>query len=57
MGKITIEISEDEILKIAEAYKTLQNLLDKIISPNELYNDEFLKGLQEAQLELKNRDQ
>jgi len=52
MKSITLQISEEELRKVTEAYKTLQNFLEKIISPNELYTDEFLEGLQEAQTEV-----
>ncbi len=56
MKSITLEISEDELREVTEAYKTLQNFLGKILSPNELYKEEFLEGLQEAQTDLKNKD-
>ena len=56
MKRITLEISEEELREVTRAYKTLQNFLDKIISPNELYTDEFLNGLREAQTELENKD-
>jgi hypothetical protein len=51
MKNITLQISEEELREVTQAYKTLQNFLEKIISPNELYTDEFLEGLQEAQEE------
>lgn len=56
MKNITLQISEEELREVTEAYKTLQNFLEKIISPNELYTDEFLKGLQEAQEEIENKE-
>lgn len=56
MKSITLQISEEELSEVTQAYKTLQNFLDKIISPNELYTDEFLKGLQEARTEVKNKE-
>ncbi|MGC2238744.1 MAG: hypothetical protein WA584_21495 [Pyrinomonadaceae bacterium] len=55
MKSITLQISEDELREVTEAYKTLQNFLEKIISPNELYTDEFLEGLQEAQAEVNDK--
>ncbi|MDM8519510.1 hypothetical protein QUF64_05630 [Anaerolineales bacterium HSG6] len=33
-------------------YQIIQAFLNKIISPNELYRHEFLKGLQTAQLDV-----
>lgn len=56
MKNITLEISEDELREVTQAYKTLQNFLEKIISPNELYTDEFLEGLNEAQTEIKDKN-
>ena len=56
MRNITLQITEDELREMTEAYRVLQNFLAKIVSPNELYTDEFLSGLQEAQVELKNND-
>lgn len=56
MKNITLEISEDELREVTQAYKTLQNFLGKIISPNELYTDEFLEGLNEAQTEIKDKN-
>lgn len=52
MKSFTLQISEEELREVTKAYKTLQNFLEKIISPNELYTDEFLDGLQEAQAEV-----
>ena len=48
MGNITIEISEEEFRGVLQAYKTLQTFLEKMTSPNELYQATFLQGLQEA---------
>ena len=56
MKSITLEISEDELLEVTQAYRVLQNFLGKIISPNELYTDGFMEGLQQAQAELTNKD-
>ena len=48
MGNRTIEISEEEFRGVLQAYKTLQTFLEKMTSPNELYQANFLQGLQEA---------
>ena len=56
MKNITLEISEEELHEVTKAYKILQSFLEKIISPNELYTDEFLEGLHEAQAEVKNKN-
>lgn len=48
MGNITIQVSEEEFKGVLQAYQTLQTFLGKITSPNELYQADFLNGLQEA---------
>jgi hypothetical protein len=52
MQNITLEISEDELREVTRAYQILQRFLTKVISPNYLYNAEFLRGLEEAQAEV-----
>jgi hypothetical protein len=56
MSTITVEISEDELREVTNAYRILRNFLAKIVSPNELYTDEFLTGLEQAHIEVKNKD-
>ncbi len=50
--EITLQITPQELDEIIKAYQIIQTFLNKIISPNELYRHEFLKGLQTAQLEV-----
>jgi len=52
MAEITVQISEEELRSVLEAYQTLRDFLEKITSPNELYRTEFLEGLREAQTEV-----
>lgn len=54
MKNITLQISETELPEVTKAYLTIQNFLAKIVSPNELYTDDFLVGLSEARSELAN---
>jgi hypothetical protein len=49
MSNVTLEFSEEEIREVTNAYRVLQRFLDKLISPNDLYNEEFLVGLCESQ--------
>ena len=55
MSNVTLEISEEEIREVTNAYRVLQRFLDKLISPNEIYNDEFLEALSEARQEVAER--
>lgn len=56
MKNITLEISDKELLEVTNAYKVLQRFLDKIVSPNELYTDEFLEGLNEARSQIQSKE-
>jgi hypothetical protein len=56
MKNITLQISEKELLEVVAAYRTLQNFLEKIVSPNEIYQSEFLDGLRQAQADVQNED-
>ena len=49
MSNVTLEFSEEEIREVTNAYRVLQRFLDKLISPNDLYNEEFIEGLSESQ--------
>jgi hypothetical protein len=55
MKTLSIRISEEEFQGVLQAYQTLQAFLEKIVSPNELYQTAFLTGLQEAQKDIKAR--
>ena len=56
MSTITLEISEQELSEVDSAYKTLQAFLEKVVSPNEIYQSEFLAALEESQTELANKE-
>lgn len=56
MQNITLEITEDELRDVTHAYQVLQSFLARILSPNELYNAEFLDGLKQAQNEVVEKD-
>ena len=56
MQNITLQISEDELREVTHAYQVLQSVLARLISPNELYNAEFLDGLKQAQNEIAQED-
>lgn len=56
MQNITLQITEDELREVTHAYQVLQSFLARILSPNELYNAEFLDGLKQAQNEINEKD-
>jgi hypothetical protein len=56
MSEITINISETELQNVVRAYKTLQHFLDKIVSPNEIYTDEFLSGFDESEKDVQTKN-
>jgi hypothetical protein len=53
MQNLTIQITEEELSGLLQAYQTLQAFLEKFTSPNELYRADFLNGLKEAQDDVK----
>jgi hypothetical protein len=57
MKSITLQISEEELREVTQAYKVLQNFLEKIISPNELYTDKFLEGFYDGLTAKKREDE
>ncbi len=52
MSSITLQVTDDELVEVANAYGVLQRFLDKVVSPNELYRSEFLRGLEEARADV-----
>jgi len=56
MRNITLQISEKELAEVIAAYKTLESFLEKVVSPNEIYESEFLEGLQQSQAEVQNKE-
>ena len=48
MNTVTISLSEQQLFKVVDAYKTIQEFLSSALSPNELYQEEFLQGLKES---------
>ncbi len=48
MSTFTVNISEEQLSKLVEAYKTIQEFLASTFSPNELYTQQFLEGLRES---------
>lgn len=53
MKTISVQITEEELKGVIQAYQTLQAFLEKIASANELYHSEFLEGLNEALADVK----
>ncbi len=55
MATGTINISEEQLAKLLDAYKTIQEFLASTLSPNELYREEFLTGLRESDNDIRNK--
>ncbi|MCI0495366.1 hypothetical protein L0Z72_10205 [candidate division KSB1 bacterium] len=53
MKTISVQISEEELKGVIQAYQILQSFLEKIASANELYQKDFLEGLNEALADVK----
>jgi hypothetical protein len=50
-----IIISEEQLTKLIDAYKTIQEFLASTLPPNELYREEFLQGLRESEDDLREK--
>ncbi len=48
MANGTVNIPEEQLTKLVEAYKTIQEFLESAISAKNLYREEFLAGLLES---------
>lgn len=52
----TVNVSEEQLTKLIDAYKTVQGFLASALSPNELYRDEFLAGLRESDDDIRTKN-
>jgi len=52
MKSLSIQLTSEELTELARAYQTIRSILEKVVSPNELYREKFLKGLQESNAEV-----
>jgi hypothetical protein len=43
-----VVVSDEQLAKLIDAYKTIQEFLGSVLSPNEIYTEEFLAGLRES---------
>jgi hypothetical protein len=43
-----VVVSDEQLAKLIDAYKTMQEFLGSVLSPNEIYTEEFLAGLRES---------
>lgn len=56
MATGTVNISEEQLAKLIDAYKTIQEFLTSTLPTNELYNEEFLVGLRESDGDIRNKN-
>ena len=50
-----VVVSDEQLAKLIDAYKTIQEFLGSVLSPNEIYTEEFLAGLRESDDDLANK--
>ncbi|HXI23766.1 MAG TPA: hypothetical protein VNG71_07815 [Pyrinomonadaceae bacterium] len=50
-----VVVSDEQLAKLIDAYKTIQEFLGSVLSPNEIYTEEFLVGLRESEDDLANK--
>jgi hypothetical protein len=54
MSTENVVVSDEQLAKLIDAYKTIQEFLGPVLSPNEIYTEEFLAGLREPGDDLAN---
>ena len=48
MTSVSVNLSDEQLAKLVDAYRTIQDVLTSIVPPNEMYTEEFLTGLSES---------
>ena len=48
MATVTVDLSDEQLAKLVDAYRTIQDFLASVLSPSEIYTEEFLLGLRES---------
>jgi len=48
MSTENVVVSDEQLAKLIDAYKTIQEFLGSVLSPNEIYTEEFLAGMRES---------
>jgi len=48
MATVTVNLSDEQLAKLVDAYRTIQDFLASVLSPNEIYTDQFMAGLRES---------
>ena len=48
MATVTVDLSEEQLARLIEAYRTIEEFLVSALSPEEIYTPEFLAGLRES---------
>ena len=54
MSTGNVVVSEEQLAKLLDAYKTIQDFLGSVLSPNQIYHDQFLAGLAESEEDVAN---
>jgi len=52
MSTENVVVSDEQLARLIDAYKTIQEFLGSVLSPNEIYTEEFLAGLRESEDDL-----
>ncbi len=48
MATVSINLSDEQLAKLIDAYKSIQEFLASVLSANEIYTEQFLAGLRES---------
>ena len=48
MATVTVDLADEQLAKLVDAYRTIQDFLASVLSPSEIYTEQFLLGLRES---------
>lgn len=55
MASVSVNLSDEQLAKLVDAYRTIQDVLASIVPPNEMYAEEFLIGLRESDDDIRDK--
>lgn len=55
MASVSVNLSDEQLAKLVDAYRTIQDVLASIVPPNEMYTEEFLAGLSESDDDIRDK--
>jgi hypothetical protein len=55
MASVSVNLSDEQLAKLVDAYRTIQDILASVVPPNQIYTQEFLAGLSESDDDIRDK--